>query len=146
MKICRVVLSDIDLVVELFDQYRQFYSRASDKKAAKIFLEERLNKNESIIFAAFAEEQMIGFIQLYPSFSSLSMLPLWILNDLYVLPSYRRQSVARHLLNHARDFAKSSGANVITLKTAKTNSQAQALYLALGWIRDDNFLNFHLKL
>lgn len=68
----------------LFDQYRVFYQQASDLDAARLFLKERLNGGDSIIFAASEHDQMAGFTQLYPSFSSVSLKRIWILNDLFV--------------------------------------------------------------
>jgi hypothetical protein len=34
----------------------------------------------------------------------------------------------------------------MTLQTAVDNAPAQALYTALGWVRDDEYLTFNLAL
>ena len=91
----QAVLDDLDDIVPLFDAYRQFYKRESDLDAARAFLDDRLQRRESVVFLAFDGEAAVGFTQLYPSFSSVSMAPIQILNDLYVDPSARKYGVER---------------------------------------------------
>ena len=66
-------MADLDLIVPLFDAYRQFYRQPSDPDRARRFLKERFEHNQSVIFLAFADGAAIGFTQLYPSFSSGAM-------------------------------------------------------------------------
>ena len=88
----------------------------------------------------------MGFTQLYPTFESLQMKPIWVLYDIYVKPAARRQGVARALMVRARDFALASGAVGMTLATAVNNKPAQALYESLGWVRDEDFFYYELTL
>jgi ribosomal protein S18 acetylase RimI-like enzyme len=74
------------------------------------------------------------------------MKRLWIVNDLYVHPEFRKKSVARTLLREARQFAESTGAGGLTLKTALTNEPAQGLYTSLGWKKDEVFCSYNLKI
>jgi GNAT superfamily N-acetyltransferase len=135
--------NDVDLIVPLFDGYRQFYGQASDLDAARSFVLERMTKGESVIFLAFHESAAVGFIQLYPAFSSVSLKRLWILNDLFVAPAARRRGVARALLERARQFALETDAKGLVLETAADNP-AQHLYEALGWRRDTSFYHYSL--
>jgi len=89
---------------------------------------------------------LAGFTQLYPSFSSTSMQPLYILNDLYVVPAARRLGVGRALLERARAFAAGAGAATLVLQTAITNLPAQTLYELLGWRRDELYYTYELDL
>lgn len=50
--ITRATLSDVDTLVPLFDDYRQFYEQDSDLEAARVFLTERLQQEQSVIFLA----------------------------------------------------------------------------------------------
>ena len=85
MRIFQATSQHIDQVVDLFDAYRVWYRKPSDKAAAKAFLLERIYAKESIIFVCENEEkQLVGFTQLYPLFSSTRMKRLWLLNDLFV--------------------------------------------------------------
>jgi GNAT superfamily N-acetyltransferase len=144
--IVRAELKDLDALVPLFDGYRQFYGQRSDPLSARAFLRERLERDESVIYLARIAGRAAGFTQLYPSFSSVSMRPLWILNDLYVRSDIRRGGVARALLQRARDHAVATGAKGLTLSTGVANKPAQALYESAGWQRDEDFFQYHLYL
>ena len=69
----QAALADLDLVAPLFDAYRQFYGRASDLAAATAFLRDRFGHGQSVIFLALDGAEPVGFTQLYPSFSSVSL-------------------------------------------------------------------------
>ncbi len=147
MLIRRATTTDLDAAAPLFDAYRQFYGQRSDVAAARAFLEERLRRDESVIFLAVADEdggEALGFTQLYPSFSSVSLRRLWILNDLFVAPNGRRGGVGRRLLERAREWAIETEAKGLVLATAVTNRAAQALYESCGWQRDDEFQHYHM--
>ena len=142
----QAVLADLDAVADLFDHYRQFYGQASDLAAARAFLKARFEHGESTIFLAESEGQALGFTQLYPSFSSVSMARVFVLNDLYVIPTARRLGVGQSLLNAAAVHAKQLGAVRLSLTTAVDNQSAQALYESQGWGRDQKFYTYHLAL
>jgi GNAT superfamily N-acetyltransferase len=137
---------DIDRLAPLFDQYRQFYGQRSDAAAARDFLLDRFRHSESVIFIAYRDSMAIGFTQLYPSFSSISMARIYVLSDLFVAPGARKLGTGRLLLEAAADFGRSLGAHQLTLETARTNHTAQALYEACGWERDNDFYVYQLTL
>ncbi len=140
VQIRQAVLDDLDALSVLLDAYRQFYGRPGDLAAAKAFLRERFNHAESVLFIAHDGAEPIGFTQLYPSFSSVSLRRIYILNDLFVSEAGRRKGVASGLMAAAVDYARKVGAVRLTLSTAITNAQAQALYQAEGWERDDDLV------
>src|SRR5207237_10406202 len=102
LRIARAGLTDLDDLAPLFDGYRQFYGQRSDPAAAEAFLRERIERDESVIYLAYTGREAAGFTQLYPSFSSVSLKPLWILNDLYVRSDILRSGVGREFLERAR--------------------------------------------
>jgi len=148
MLIKRAAVTDLYAVAPLFDAYRQFYGQRSDPAAARKCLSERLRRDESVIFFAVSDgapgNQALGFTQLYPSFSSVSVRRLWILNDLFVRPGIRRGGVGRRLLERAREWAIETDAKGLTLATAVSNAAARALYESCGWRRDDEFEHYVL--
>lgn len=149
--IVRATIEDVPLIVPLFDGYRQFYKQPSDLEGARHFLSARLKENSSVIFLALrtnqnGEPQACGFTQLYPSFSSVSMKPLWILNDLFVMPETQHSGIGQALLERARTFAAETKSKGLTLTTAIDNYTAQALYKTAGWKRDEEFYVYHLYL
>lgn len=140
----QAVLADLDRLVPLFDNYRQFYERESDFSAAQAFLQARFEHGESVIFIAEdGSGKSLGFTQLYPSFSSTSLKRVFILNDLYVAEAARCNGVGALLLSAARDYAAVMDAGRLTLSTAVTNKTAQALYEKEGWKRDEQFYVYH---
>jgi ribosomal protein S18 acetylase RimI-like enzyme len=139
----QAALSDVEALCLLFDSYRQFYGRNSDISAAREFLLARFNHGESVLFIAHEGATPVGFTQLYPSFSSVSLARVFVLNDLYVSEQARRKGIATKLMSAATDFAKSLGAVRISLSTATNNETAQALYQSAGWKRDEQFFVYH---
>ena len=135
-------LTDIEALVPLFDSYRVFYGRNSDLEAARDFLTARLEKNESVIFIAQETATAVGFVQLYPCFSSVSIARTFILNDLFVTPESRRKGVGRLLLSAAVDYTKTRNTIRLTLSTEVTNETAQALYESTGWIRNEQYYTY----
>ena len=146
MEVFQARLEHLEEVSKLFDQYRVFYRSSSDYEAAKKFLAERLQKKESTIFVASINECIVGFIQLYPSFSSVSMNRIWILNDLFVDENYRGNGVAKLLMKMAENFARETGAIRIILATQISNIAAQSLYESRGYAKDNEFNHYSLQL
>ena len=134
-------ISDLEHIAPLFDAYRVFYSQASDIEAARVFLKERFEKNETVILLAFEKDKPIGFTQLYKTFSSVSLKPFYILNDLYVSPEHRKKGVGETLLNQAKDYCKTKNFKGLALETA-TDNPAQKLYERLGWKKDEAYFHY----
>ncbi|WP_438310593.1 GNAT family N-acetyltransferase [Sporosarcina sp. FA9] len=143
MSIHRATLKDLDVLAELLDLYRKFYHQESNIAAAKDFIEERLTNEESVIFITFHEEKAVGFAQLFPSFSSVSLKRIWILNDLYVKADYRGKGYGEDLVNHSILFAKDTDAKGVLLETNVQNETAQRLYEKIGFTKETNHFYFY---
>lgn len=143
MNIHQSTINDLSSITELFNLYRLFYKQASDLKGARDFLEERLIKKDSVIFIAYDEGEPVGFTQLFPSFSSVSMQKSWVLNDLYVKEAARKKGVAKELINKAIVLAKENNAKGILLETGNENVNAQKLYENIGFIKDSNYYYYY---
>lgn len=140
----QAAINDLEKLSELFDLYRIFYDQDSDISGAKHFLCERIKCNESIIFIVeeTENEEFIGFTQLYPSFSSLSMQRSWILNDLYVKTESRGNGIAKMLLDKAYSYAKETSTKGLSLSTSISNDRAQKIYEEFGFIKDEEFYHY----
>jgi GNAT superfamily N-acetyltransferase len=145
LTIIRASAESLQDAVQLFDAYRQYYGQAADPDGAREFLADRLTKGESVVFLASKSGHAVGFAQLYPSFSSVSMKPIWILNDLFVSSSVRGQGVGTALLERCKHLAVETGAKEMILETMKTNLTAQRLYEERGWKRDNIFYRYSLS-
>ena len=144
LEIASATPADVGEAAQLFDAYRQFYHKPADVEAARRFLFARLSKGESVLFLARHDGRAVGFVHLYPIFSSLDLTRLWILNDLYVIPEARKFGVGRALMERARTLAEATRASSLTLETASDNVPAQRLYESLGWQRDQEFYRYCL--
>jgi ribosomal protein S18 acetylase RimI-like enzyme len=145
MEIVRIDKTQVDLVADLFDKYRVFYKKESDIELAKQFIQTRLENNESVIFVAIADDQPmpVGFIQLYPTYSSVRVVRNWILNDLYVDKEYRKQGIGEKLIEAAMNFAKQNEAKFVQLSTAVDNYTAQSLYEQIGFKKQEPETDFY---
>lgn len=141
----RASVDDLDVVAPLFDQYRSFYQQPSDVAAARDFLEARLRAGESVVLLAMSNASAAGFVQLYPMFSSVRLVRVWILNDLFVAADARRLGVASALLTAAQSFGREVGAQRLELETTHDNHAAQMLYRNAGWIPHDETLRFRIE-
>lgn len=143
----KALISDVDNVAELFDAYRVFYQKQSDVIAAQDFLTQRFQNQESEIFVAEAANKiLVGFVQLYPLFSSTRMKRLWLLNDLFVTPEFRGKGISIQLIDKAKELARETNACGLMLETAKTNAVGNNLYPHAGFEldRDHNFYSWDI--
>ena len=129
----KATLSDLLPLSQLFDLYRQFYGKTSDLEAGKAFLKERFNNNESEILVATSNSNIVGFVQLYPLFSSTRMKRLWLLNDLFVHPDFRGQGFSIQLIEAAKQLCIDTNACQLTLETSKLNTIGNNLYPKAGF-------------
>lgn len=148
MRIVQATLEHLDLLTPLFVRYREFYDELPLPESSRAFLEKRLRRGESVIYLALAddEERLLGFCQLYPSYSSLSLKRVWILNDIYVVEEARRQLVADHLLQTAKRMARQTQAVRLRVATSRDNDVAQKVYQSIGFREDTEFRNYVLPI
>lgn len=146
MEIYQATIEDLEGVSNLFNAYRMFYEQTTDLEGAKGYIQERLENEDSVIFIVKNNQKYIGFTQLYPTFSSISMKNAWILNDLFIDPEYRKQGIGEMLLHKAKDYAIKTGAKSISLSTAPDNFSAQRLYEKNGYEQGSQFYHYELSL
>ena len=139
MIIRRAKKKDIEELSVLFDKYRIFYKQRSDVENARSFLKKRMKRKESVIFVAEERDELIGFTQLFPIFSSVSMKRTWLLNDLYVNEKARGMGAATKLLDATKDFGTETNSKWLILQTAADNFTAQKVYEKNGWVRETDF-------
>ncbi|KAA1039932.1 GNAT family N-acetyltransferase [Macrococcus equipercicus] len=134
-------IEDLNEVAELLNAYRMFYKKDSDIDACKSFLEERYHNHQSKIFVA-EETNIIGFVQIYPIFSTVSLQRAYILNDLYVSSSNRSSGAGQKLIEKTFEYAKENNAKYICLETGQNNINAQNLYKKMGMEVDESVYHF----
>ena len=137
----------IDQFVNVVEEYRRFCGFNVSPEATKDFFNKLHTEMRAVTFIAISErDEVMGFINLYPSYSTLSLRKIWILNDLGVSSKYRRLGVAQALIKKSIEFAKESDAIRIELKTAKTNLNAQKLYSEIGFQIDQGNIYYSVPI
>jgi GNAT superfamily N-acetyltransferase len=139
MMIRRAKKKDIEDLSILFDKYRIFYKQRSDVEKARSFLKKRMKRKESVLFVAEERDELIGFTQLFPIFSSVSMKRTWLLNDLFVNEKSRGIGAATKLLDAAKEFGAETNSKWLLLQTAADNFTAQKVYEKNGWVKETDF-------
>lgn len=145
LRIVHATERDLPEVASLFDLYRQFYGQVEDLTEAIEFVGARLSRRDSTILLARCDNAAVGFTQLYPSFSSVSMRPVLILNDLFVTAPARRKGIGDALVEAAEQFGRQQNCCRLCLCTEISNTMAQTLYASRGWIRDEEFYYYSLE-
>jgi GNAT superfamily N-acetyltransferase len=133
MIIRKIQAADIQHLSVLFDAYRIFYKKESDVPTAEKFLTERFQNKESEIFVAETDQKkLVGFVHLYPLFSSTRMKRLWLLNDLFVDFNYRGKGISVRLIDAAKKLCMETNACGFMLETEKSNTIGNNLYQRTG--------------
>ncbi len=148
MKIERAGIDDLERLLPLVAAYRRFYGQEHAAPQERAFVAEHLRSGRSVVFLARREDDAaaIGFVQLHRTWQTVLLGPVWILEDLFVLPEARREGVASALLEASLAFARAEGAVGLFLETARDNVAGQALYEAGGWTREGRFLKYNAPL
>jgi GNAT superfamily N-acetyltransferase len=135
-----VTHENIDEVLPLIRKYQEFYGSATindDKN--KIFFSQFIDSDNGILYLYRCDGEAIGFSTIYNGFSSTRAETVAILNDLYVLPSYRGKGYGKEMVDHAVKVAKSKGYSRLQWLTAQDNDKAQKLYNEVGAIKGSWF-------
>ena len=142
MKIRDAKTTDIIELTKLFNSYRMFYGKKSDLKAAEEFLICRIEKKDSKIFVCEINDIIVGFVQLYPLFSSTRVSKYWLLNDLFIDERQRGKGYSKLLIKEAKKLVLQSKACGMMLETEKSNKIGNKLYTSTGFKKNE-LCNFY---
>ncbi|MFG6178509.1 GNAT family N-acetyltransferase [Halomonas sp. THAF12] len=146
MAIRHARLADVEALGDLLDTYRVFYGQPSEPDAARRFVARRLGLGDSHLLVHENDRTLEGFVQLYPSFSTVRLARQWRLNDLFVAHQARGRGIGRALMQAAAELAMAEGVHHLQLATGIDNRTAQSLYESEGWQRDRAFHHYALSL
>ncbi|WP_143871067.1 GNAT family N-acetyltransferase [Catenovulum sediminis] len=90
-------------------------------------------RNDYFAWLAYDNNQAVGLLNAFESFSTFYAKPLLNIHDLAVLKSHRRLGIARQLMQTAESFARQQGYCKLTLEVLAENTQAKSLYQDLGY-------------
>ena len=145
MEIITATTADLDVLAPMFGGYRRCYEQPADAVAERSFLAERITNGQSVVLLAMQEGKGAGFIILFPSYSSVSMEKIYIFTDLYVEPEYRKQGIAKALMNEAIKFASQTSSTGLVIETRITNQSASKLFYDVGFQKDGDRMYYYLE-
>ncbi len=123
---------DLDDVLPLFAGYQRFYTGdARSDERNRAFLRRFLTPSDDGLLLVARDEQaneVLGFANLYWTFSSTQATEHALMNDLFVSEKARGTSVGHALIEAARDAAATRGTATMSWMTALDNRRAQRLY------------------
>ena len=115
---------------ELLDQYRQHYGANPAPDVVAEWMRDQVTSARVRIYVA---DESLGICTVAVVPAALTLRTVWLIRDLYVPPSQRRQGVARALLSAVADDARSAGAHRLSLQTETANVRAIDLYAKSGF-------------
>lgn len=104
-----------------------------------------MGNGEATVFIAYSDNEPVGFVLNYHTFSSVSLARVIVLNDLFICVSHRQQGIANKLIGNVIELAKCTNSARIDLGTAIDNYTAQALYEKIGFIKDTEYFSYSLS-
>ncbi len=129
-------------MVGLFRNYLKFYGQDVPDGPVREYVTARREASDSVVLVAELDGEVVGFAQSYPTWSSVSLGPVWVLNDLFVDPAIRGSGAGRALVRETCARATAAGAVRVSLATAWDNMAAQSLYESEGFVRDADFIHY----
>lgn len=146
MDIRACTIDDLELLVPAFDEYRQFYRQSSQPEQVRNFLKPLIEQEKSKIFLSFDEGELTGFIQLYPSYSSIGLAQIWTLNDFFIFGGENRRETAKGLLGAAKMLCEATNAIRVEVTTRKENHRLHKIYRDYGFEKDYKYDYYFLRL
>ena len=143
MEIGKLAESDYDKVVELYKELDEFHVQARPdyfvhREKQEIYPKDAFVLNLSdpgvLQLGAFENEQLVGLVRatLWEESGMVKDVKTVCLDNIYVLPAYRRKGVATRLFAEVESWARGQGAIRLDLHTWAFNKDAIALYQAMG--------------
>jgi len=139
VKIARATAGDTAAIAPLFDAYRAFFTGGNRLEESRAFLEKRISRDESVVFVAREGEETVGFIQLYPLWSSWYCRRIWFLSDLYVKESARNRGIGRALVERVVEVARETKAASVMVELPHREPHLEEFYRRLGFEKDAIF-------
>ncbi len=139
LRIRQATIQDLSKIVPIFDDYREYFKQPKDPVSVERFLFEKFEHFESVIFIAQLQDEVVGFAQLYPVFSSLTLQRVWLLNDFFIAEECRGSGVGTQLFAKVKEFTLLTKSKGIELSVEHTNKKAWAFWEKQGFKMDEEF-------
>lgn len=99
----------------------------------------------ALVWLAYAGNRPAGVAVCFSAYATFRARPVINVHDLAVLPEFREQGVATHLLNAVESEARRRSCAKLTLEVRQDNTPARTLYRKLGFSSGDPPYDFWSK-
>ena len=99
------------------------------------------NPSMGCFYLAHQGDEILGQIRVTQEWSDWNNAEYWWIQNVYVVPSARRQGIYRALHDHVKNLAETAGACRLQLYVDAENAAAQAVYKKLN-MTQSNYLIF----
>jgi len=130
---------EVPLALPLFAGYQRFYEVEDPNDEANLAFFSRFcdPSEEGLLLGAWEGDDLVGFANIYWTFSSTAARDIGLMNDLFVSDRARRQGVGRALIDACAEAARARGCASLDWETAPDNRTAQRVYDATGASRSE---------
>ena len=143
MEIRKLIVSDYDMVVALYKELDEMHAQArpdffthreKDEVYPKDAFVHNLAYPGSFDIGAFENKLLVGLVSatLWEESGMVKGVKTVCLDNIYVLPAYRRKGIATKLFSEVELWAKEQGAIRLDLWTWDFNQNAIGMYKAMG--------------
>ncbi|MBE9142647.1 GNAT family N-acetyltransferase [Planktothrix mougeotii] len=127
-------LEDIPVLFQLIQALAEYENLSHEVSGSVENLKQHLLGSPSYIEAILAEVEgkAVGFALFFHNYSTFLTQPGIYLEDLFVLPEYRRQGIGKALITHVAELAVSRGCGRLEWSVLDWNQPAIDFYEKIG--------------
>lgn len=139
-------VNDIPLILSLIKALADFEKLSDQVVATEDVLKEQLfsDKPKAEVIICYVEGNAVGFALFFHNFSTFLGRAGIYLEDLYVMPEYRGQGVAKKVLVFLAKLAISRKCGRLEWSCLDWNTKAIDFYLSLGAIKMDEWTQYRV--
>jgi GNAT superfamily N-acetyltransferase len=137
---------DLPLILSLITQLAEYEKLSHAVLATEAILRESLfERRAAEVVIGYAGDEPAGFAVFFRTFSTFIGVPGMYLEDLFVIPKFRRHGLGRQLLVHLARIANERGYGRIEWSVLDWNELAIGFYKSLGATPMDEWTVFRLS-
>ncbi|QXM06533.1 GNAT family N-acetyltransferase [Crassaminicella indica] len=109
----------------------------SEEEMRRTFREAIASPEHIMIIVAEIDKEVVGFANTWTVYSIWSRGKALTVDDLYVLPSYRRNGIGKKIMNYIIEYAENNDYKRVQLHAEIDNEKAHNLYRGLGFSQEE---------
>ncbi len=141
MEIRPIRPEEVPRALPLFAGYQRFYEVPDPNDEANLAFFTRFCEpsDAGLLLGCWDGDDLVGFANIYWTFSSTRVADIALMNDLFVAERARGRGLARGLLDACAEAGRARGCAALAWETAPDNTTAQRVYDATGATRSEWF-------